>query len=330
MTRTSAWLWLVLLVACAQPFLISDYRLFQVTALLITTLALLGLNLLTGYGGQISLGHGAFYALGAYSTAILVDRCGWSPVAAVITGGGICLLFGGLFSLPALRLEGLYLALATFALAVCLPQVLKYKGFETWTGGVQGIGLLETRAPFGLPLSHDQWLYFFTLGVLTLGTWLARNLVTSHSGRVIIAIRDNPLAAAAMGIDLARYKTATFSLSALYTGFAGGLAALNLRFVAPETFGFTMSIGFVVGIVVGGPASLSGAYFGALFLTFVPDFAARLSKALPGAIYGVTVIVFATLLPGGLAGLSSNMRSPRRRDSGSSSGAIAARGSASE
>jgi branched-chain amino acid transport system permease protein len=276
---------------------------------LITSIALLGLNLLTGYNGQISLGHGAFYAIGAYTTAILIDQFNVPYPIAVPCGGVVCLVAGWLFGQPALRLEGIYLALATFALGVCLPQILKYKGIEHWTGGVQGITLMKPDAPFGLPLSADQWLYFFSLGFLLLVFWVAHNLVTSHTGRAIIAIRDNPIAAAAMGIDLARYKTTTFGVSAMFTGIAGGLSALTVQFVAPDSFQFLLSAGFLVGIVVGGLASLSGAIFGALFLQFIPNVADQISKAAPWAVYGVVMIAFAYLMPEGIAGYIRKARS---------------------
>ena len=151
--------------ACALPFVLSNYHVFQLTLVLVYAIALLGLNMLTGYNGQISLGHGAFYAIGAYCAAILMDKWGVPYWATLPVAGAVCLVAGFLFGLPALRLEGLYLALATFALGVSLPQLLKYHHIEQWTGGVQGITILKPSAPFGLPLNDDQWLYFFTLAV---------------------------------------------------------------------------------------------------------------------------------------------------------------------
>jgi branched-chain amino acid transport system permease protein len=190
-----------------------------------------------------------------------------------------------------------------------LPQILKYKGIAGWTGGVQGITLMKPDAPFGLPLSPDQWLYFFSLAFVILVFWVAHNLITSHTGRAIVAIRDNPIAAAAMGIDLARYKTITFGVSAMFTGIAGGLSALVVQFVAPDSFQFLLSAGFLVGIVVGGLASLSGAVFGALFLQFIPNVADQISKAAPWAVYGVVMIACAYLMPEGIAGYIRKARS---------------------
>jgi branched-chain amino acid transport system permease protein len=288
--------------AIALPFLVSDYRTFQLTLALIYAVALLGLNILTGFNGQISLGHGAFYAIGAYVAAIMMDRWGlpyWSTIPAA---GAVCLLAGFLFGLPALRLEGLYLALATFALAVAMPQVLKYKGLEEWTGGVQGIVILKPTPPFGLPISADQWLYFFTLAIVMVMFIAGARLVRGRVGRALVAIRDHPTAAAAMGIDTALYKSLTFGVSALYTGVAGALGAIAVQFVAPDSFGFFLSISFLVGVVVGGLASVSGAIYGALFIQFVPNLADHVSKSAPWAIYGLALIVLMHAMPTGVAG----------------------------
>jgi len=290
----------LIVVALALPFVLSNFRLFQFTLVFVNAIALLGLNVLTGYNGQISLGHAAFYALGAYTTAIMIDK--WSvPYALTIPVAGLlCLAAGFLFGIPALRLEGLYLALATFALSLAVPQILKY--FEHWTGGSQGIVLSKPDPPFGLPISPDQWLYFMTLGILMLLFWLAANLLASRTGRAIVAIRDNPIAAQAMGVDTALYKSLTFGVSAGYTGVAGALSALAIAFVAPDAYDVFLSITFLVGIVVGGLASVSGAIFGALFIQFVPNWAQDISKAAPWAIYGVLLILFMYVMPLGIAG----------------------------
>jgi len=284
------------------PFTIEDYWVFQLTLVMGSSIALLGLNLLTGFNGQISLGHGAFYAIGAYTQAILMSRFDVPYVLAVPLAGVVCLGFGMLFGLPALRLEGLYLALATFALGVSLPQLLKYKGLAGWTGGVQGISLTKPSAPFGLALSQDQWLYFFSLALVVACFLTARSLLRSHVGRSIIAIRDQPIAAAAMGIDVARTKTITFGVSALYTGIAGAMSAVAVQFVAPDSFTLLVSIDLLVGIVVGGIAQLSGAFYGALFLRFIPTITEDLSKSATGAVYGVILIGFVYAMPYGIAG----------------------------
>lgn len=296
-----------LAVAAVIPAFASDFELFKLTGVLIYAIALLGLNMLVGYNGQISLGHGAFYAIGAYVTALLVVHAGVPHWAAVPIAGCACLVVGFLFGLPALRLDTMYLAMATFALGAVLPTLAKYKGVERWTGGSQGLGLDEPSVPFGLPLSFDQWLYLFALLALVCLFAVAANLLHGRVGRAIVAIRDHPVAAQAMGINVVLYKSATFGISAMYTGMAGALAALALRYVAPDLFGVFLSLGFLIGIAVGGIASLSGAIYGAIFLQvlfFVVGVAARsLHTPHVYAVYGVVLILFLYFLPDGVAGL---------------------------
>ena len=292
---------LVLLVAALLlPTVVSGFRLYQLTQVLIYAIALLGLNMLTGFNGQISLGHGAFYGIGAYTAAIMMDRWDISYVWTIPVAGVICLIVGFLFGRPALRLEGLYLALATFSLALAVPQILKY--FEHWTGGSQGIVLTKPKAPFGLKLTEDQWVYLFTLGVTIVLFVLAWNLLRGRVGRAIVAIRDNHIAAEAMGVNNALYKSVTFGVSAAYTGIAGALSALAVAFVAPDTFNVFLSITFLTGIVIGGFATISGAVWGALFIQFVPNWAQDISKAAPWAIFGLFLIGFMYVMPRGIAG----------------------------
>jgi len=297
----------LLAAACILPFVVSNYRTFQFTLVLVYSIALLGLNILTGYNGQISLGHGAFYAIGAYATAIMMDKFGVPYWATLPIAGAVCLVVGFLFGLPALRLEGLYLALATFALGVSLPQLLKYHHLEKWTGGVQGIVIAKPAAPasltgLGLPLNPDRWLYFFTLAVTLVMFVLAWNLLRGRIGRAMVAIRDQHVAAEAMGVNNAMVKSLTFGVSAMYTGIAGALGAIAVQFVAPDSFNIFLSIVFLVGIVIGGLASISGAVYGALFIQFVPNIADEISKAAPWAIFGVFLIAFVYVMPMGIAG----------------------------
>lgn len=292
----------LLVAACALPFVLPGYLVFQLTMVIIYALALLGLNLLTGFNGQISLGHGAFFALGAYTTAILMSHAGWPywatlPAAALLGG-----VLGALFGLPALKLDGVYLALATFALGVATPQLLKHKGLEAWTGGSQGLVLDKPEAPWGLPLDGDQWLYFFCLGVALLLFAVAHNLLRGAVGLSLVAVRDHPIAAHAMGVDNARVKTITFGVSALYTSVAGGLSAVAVQFVAPDSFTVFLSITLLVGAVVGGLSSLSGAVYGAVFIQFVPGFAEKVSQAAPWAVYGAILLVLMLVWPTGVAG----------------------------
>jgi branched-chain amino acid transport system permease protein len=293
---------LLVVASCLLPFLLSNYRIFQVTLALAYSIAVLGLNVLTGYNGQISLGHGAFYALGAYVTAILMAKFGVAYWLTIPVAGLVCLVVGFLFGLPALRLEGLYLALATFALAVATPQLLKYKHLEEWTGGVQGIVITKPDPPFGLPINEDQWLYFFSLAITIVMFIFAWNLLRGRVGRAIVAIRDHPTAAETMGINTALYKSLTFGVSALFTGVAGALGAIAVQFVAPDSFNVFLSISFLVGVVIGGLASISGAFYGALFIQFVPNIADQISKAAPWAIYGIFLIAFMYMMPTGVSG----------------------------
>jgi branched-chain amino acid transport system permease protein len=294
-------------LACVLPFVLTNYRTFQATLVLVYAIALLGLNILTGYNGQISLGHGAFYAIGAYCAAILMDQAGMPYWATIPVAGAVCLIAGFLFGLPALRLEGLYLALATFALGVSMPQILKSHLLEKWTGGVQGIVINKPDPPaflaaLGVPLNADQWLYFFVLATAVLLFFLGWNLLRGRVGRALVAVRDHHTAAEVMGVNTALYKSLAFGVSAMYTGMAGALGAIAVQFVAPDSFNVLLSIVFLVGVVVGGLASLSGALYGALFIQFVPNLADEISKAAPWAIFGLFLIGFVYLMPTGVAG----------------------------
>jgi len=308
---------LVVLAAAVPVAFVSDYHLFQMTMVVVYGIAILGLSLLTGFNGQISLGHGAFYAIGAYTTAILMTTWDVPYWATLPASALVCAAVGFLVGLPALRLGGLYLALTTFALAVAVPQLLKYKLVDTWTGGVQGLVIDKPDAPFDLPLSPDQWLYLFTLAVAVVLYLIAWNLVRGRVGRAMMATRDHALAAEAMGINLAMLKTRTFAVSAMYTGLAGSLGAIAVQFVAPDSFGVFVSIFLFVGLVVGGVSSIGGTLIGAAFIEFVPNVADKVSKAAPGAVYGVLLIAVMFLLPAGAGGALAqvwrklNRRRPR-------------------
>ena len=295
------------LVLGVLPFVVSDYLIFQLTLVLSTSVAVLGLNLLTGYNGQISLGHGAFVAIGAYTAAITMDRLSLPYYLAIPVAGIACFVFGVLFGLPALRLEGLYLAIATLALGVALPQLLRYKRIADYTGGVQGISVMKPEAPLGLPITADQWLYLYTLAVALVCFLVARNIIHSHAGRAMMAIRDNATAAVAMGVNVARYKTITFGISAMFTGMAGALSALAVQFIAPDSFSFAVSINLLVGMVVGGFGQLSGAVFGAIFNHLLPVVTEELSKNATLAISGLIMIAFINWMPFGIAGLVTHL-----------------------
>ena len=292
-----------LVITAAIPFVAKNFYIFQITLAIIYGIAVLGLNLLTGFNGQFSLGHSAFYAIGAYTAAIMMENLGISYVWTIPAAAIVCFVFGFLFGLPALRLEGIYLALATFALAIAIPQILKSSVVEHWTGGVQGIVIIKPDAPFGLPLNSDQWLYIFTVITAIVMYLCAANLVKSRTGRALIAIRDHPVAASAMGINVALYKSLTFGVSALYTGVAGALGAIAIAFVAPDSFTFVLAVTLFVGLVVGGVGSIPGTIAGGFFILFVPNIAESVSKGLAGAVYGVILMLVIYLMPTGAAGL---------------------------
>lgn len=302
-----AGLFAILAIAALAPVFATDFQLFRFTNVLIYAIALLGLNLLVGYNGQISLGHGAFYAIGAYTTAILVVHFDLAHWIAIPVAGSVCLVVGFLFGLPVLRLQPMHLAMATFAVGAVLPSVAKYKGIDRWTGGGQGMGIDVPAVPFGLPLSFDQWLYLLTLATLTVSFVATANLLRGRIGRATLAIRDDPIAAQAMGIDIVVYKSAIFGISAMLTGIAGALAALAVRYVGPGMFGIFLSFGFLIGIAVGGIATLSGAIYGALFLQVIFLLVGTTARTLQTwnilLIYGLVLILFLCFNPHGVAGL---------------------------
>src|SRR5689334_11163620 len=290
----------VLAALIITPLLVKNFIIFQLTMLLIYGLAVLALNILTGGSGQFSLGQSAFYAVGAYTSAVLMEHYNINYALTLPVAGVVCFAFGFLFGQPALRLSGVYLALATFALATAMPQLLKLGYFEHWTGGVQGLVVTKPDAPFGLPMSQDMWLYYFTL-VITIGIYVASvNLLRSRSGRAFMAIRDNEIAASAMGVDVALYKTLAFGVSAGITGIAGGLSAIAVAFVAPDSYTINnLAIPLFLGMVVGGVGWLPGSFVGAAFIIFVPNIAESINKGLSGAVFGVLLFIVIFLVPHG-------------------------------
>jgi branched-chain amino acid transport system permease protein len=313
------WLWAALILLALLPVigggtgLIGNYGFLQLTLIVVFSIAVLGLNLLTGFNGQISLGHGAFFAVGGYTTAILMFHFGVPYWLTLPAAALVCFVAGYLFGLPALRLEGHYLALATFGLAIAVPQMLKYRHIEGLTGGVMGLQLDRANAPFGLPLTPNQWMFLVALAVAIVMFWFARNLLDSRSGRAMRAIRDHPMAASTMGINNAHYKAVTFGISALYTGVAGALFTIIFEFASPDNFRFELSIAILVGAVVGGIASLPGAVIGGVFVQVIEKYADAVARQLssllhlpievePWTIYGIALILLVYLMPMGIAG----------------------------
>jgi branched-chain amino acid transport system permease protein len=321
--------WLVavaVLFFVGLPTVISSFQASQWAYALIFAIAIMGLNILVGYSGQLSLGHGAFMALGAYASAILAHRYKMDylitiPIAGLLTG-----MVGFLFGVPALRLSALYLALATFALAVVMPSLIKRP--KDLTGGVQGISLPPVDVPqwakdafatlTGSPMTSDQWIYYLTLAYALILFWLAWNLVRHKAGRAMRAIRDGEVAAAASGVRVAGYKTLAFGISAFYGGIAGSLMGLATGFISPDTFPVSLSIQLLVGAVVGGLASIPGPLVGGIFAYFLPiesnqwvptqtwiptQIALTVEKAGPAVTYGVVLILIMIFASNGIVGL---------------------------
>jgi branched-chain amino acid transport system permease protein len=312
---------LAFLVAVLPSF-ISAFRAQQLAYVAIYLIALIGLNVLTGYTGQISLGHGAFMAIGGYTTAILIADHGvkdiWTiPIAGILTG-----VVGFLFGIPALRLSGLYLALATFAIAVSMPAVIKR--FEGFTGGGSGINLfglpdltasLTPVTVLGRELTFNDWLYYLCWTIALVGYVVAWLLLRGRTGRAFRAVRDSETAAQSSGVSLPKYKTLAFGVSAAYAGVAGSLFAIATTFVNPDTFPIALSILLLVGVVVGGLGSLVGLIAGAVFIQFLPIWSQQVSKSpgAPAVVSGVVLIALMFVLPMGVAGLVARLRTFTKR-----------------
>lgn len=290
------------------PLFAKSFVVFQMTLLLTYAIAILSLNVLTGITGQFSFGQGAFYAAGAYVTAILLGDYELPFSFALPVSGIVCFCFGFLFGLPALRLSGTYLALATFSLAAATPQILKLHFIEAWTGGVQGKVVIPPEPPLGLAITVDVWLYVITVVVAVATYVYTANLLNSPTGRAFKAIRDNEVAAYAMGVNVPLYKTMAFGISAAITGIAGSLSAIVVQYVAPDSFSITLSIGIFLGMVIGGVGWLPGSIAGAAFILFVPNVADDFAKGLSGLIYGVSIFFVIFLLPRGAQQIVLSLR----------------------
>ncbi|MFI7633729.1 branched-chain amino acid ABC transporter permease [Nonomuraea sp. NPDC049400] len=295
----------LLAAACYAPFQLAPFHVFQLTMVLVYAVALLGLNLLVGHAGQISLGHGAFFAVGAYATAILLDRWALPYPLTLPVAAGAAFVLGLAFGLPAMRLRGLYLALVTLAVAIFLVPLLKR--FEAVTGGSMGLTLAKPAPPAWSGLAEDQWLYFLALLVAVAAFLVAGSLLRSRVGRALHAIRDDEAAAEVMGVRLSSYKTLAFAWSAMFAGAAGCLYTWVIGFVSPDSFTVNLSITLLAGLVVGGLGSLSGPVLGALFVMFVPSIAQDINDAAPGVVFGLLIIAVMYVAPAGLAGLAGRL-----------------------
>jgi branched-chain amino acid transport system permease protein len=288
-------------VVAFLPRFISSYHALEWANVGIYFTALLGLNVLTGYSGQISLGHGAFMAIGGYTSAILIAHHGmrdvWTIPLAGLVAGGVGLAFG----LPALRLRGFYLALATFGVAVAFPALVQK--FDHFTGGSVGLPLT---------LHSNDWLYYLAWAIAGAGLLLGRLVLATPIGRAFRALRDSEVAAVSSGISPALYKTLAFGISSFYAGIAGALYAIAAAYVTPQTFPITLSLFLVVGLAVGGLGSLAGSVVGAILIQFLPPLAPHLGHAPPQVLEGAVLVAVMLLLPGGAAGLLRLVQSSRQ------------------
>jgi branched-chain amino acid transport system permease protein len=335
----------VVLIALVPRFT-SEFRLGQFTYVGIYFVALLGLNILTGYSGQITLGHAAFMAIGGYTAALLIlgqsgfellghqasdvlPQHGMRAIFTIPIAGLVTFVIGCLFGIPALRLAGVSLALATLAVSVSLPALAKR--FEHLTGGGGGLSLPLPHAPFGWDVSPPHWLYYeawVCAGILFVVAWL---LVRGRVGRAWRAIRDGEVAAVSSGVSPAVYKTLAFGISAAYAGIAGALFAIQVSYINPDTFPVTLSLLLLASVVIGGLSSLSGVIVGAFVLEFLPIYAQsppilhfHFAKQAGPVVFGITLMLIVLLIPGGAASLLGRVMRPvkawgNRAKSGSAS-----------
>lgn len=325
--RSPRTLWLALLgvLLVLFPFLhgwpffssfITEFRTFNATMFAVWLVVVLSMNLLTGYSGQISIGHAAVVLIGAFMTGILADQYAVPMPLAIALAGVFTGVAGGvLIGLPAVRLSGPYLAIATFALIITLPQILKLEGLTRWTNGALGIRIRELQPPGFVDrfLDQGQWLYYVTMATAVFLTIVFWNLTHSRYGRAFIALRDSEIGAEQMGVNVPLYKALAFALSSFYAGIAGGLFFMVQAFVGPESMGFFESILFLVAIVIGGLGTVLGSVFGALFLAFQAEAIEKLADLFAtaqnakGVIYGGLLVVTMLLFPAGLAGFVHNL-----------------------
>jgi len=294
---------LCLATACVAPFVLNGYGLYVLTLTGVFALVALGLNLLTGYAGQISLCHAAFFGVGAYATAILTQKVGLPYLLSILAGALLTAAVGAIVAVPAMRLKSLYLAIATLGFGVVLQKII----FE-WRGLTNGGGGLALNPPAiaGHELG-ETGLYYLTLALMTLGIWGAWNLSRSRTGRALLMIKESEIAAGALGIPAARYKVIAFAISAFYAAVAGGLFAYLVRYIHPENFSVGLSIAFLSMVVIGGLGTIGGSIVGAGFYVIVPELLRGIKDA-PGLVFGLLLVIVMVLMPQGLWGVVRYLR----------------------
>jgi branched-chain amino acid transport system permease protein len=298
---------LIVLLAAA-PLFASNYMIYLLSLMAIFTLVSVGLNLLTGFAGQISLGHAAFFGIGAYATALLSDKVAVPFVLALPIAALLTTAIGAMVAVPALRLKSLYLAIATLGFGVVVQKLL----FEwrSLTGGGGGLAVMPAHIG-ALALTTGSQMFYLATATACVGTWTANNLVRLRTGRAMIMLRDSEIAAATVGIPTSRYKIIAFALSAFYTAWAGGLYAYLVRYINPESFNIGLSINFLSMIVIGGLGTIPGSVLGATFYVAVPELFRGLKDA-PGLVFGLSVVAVMVFMPSGLWGFIKRLRRMQR------------------
>jgi branched-chain amino acid transport system permease protein len=300
------------IVLLSLPYTVASFRLGEITGALIIATAAVGLNLLTGFGGQISLGHAAFFGIGAYTTGILITRYHTSAPLAFVAGMALCFVVGVLVGVPALRLQGMYLALVTLAVGVIFPSLVRR--FESITGGSAGLFGVKYPAPSGAYFAGRAgqvlWLYWVSVVALGLAALIVWNLMRGRMGRAIVALRDNESAAIVMGVNRTVVRTVMFGISAAIAGLAGGLFAVDTGILTPDSFSLLFTINLLVAIVLGGRASFWGPVLGGFAVYYLPLWTANYSGGpIAGVIFGVIVILMVFTFRDGLVGAISRLAS---------------------
>jgi branched-chain amino acid transport system permease protein len=307
------------------PFTANAYFLYILNTIGIAAIAAIGLNILIGFTGQISLGHGAFFGVGAYAAAILATRLGVGFYLAIPAAGIITALVGMIFGVPSGRLKGLYLTIATLAGQFIIEYVLIH--WEGLTKGTMGITLPSPKI-FGWEITGDKAFFFLIFLSLVLTTWFAVNIMRSKYGRAFIAIRDNDRAAEGMGIPIFKYKLLSFGISSFYAGFAGALWAYYMVSVTAEPFNLSLSVEYIAMVIIGGMGNIPGAIFGATFITLLNELLRYLTGLLMNVgfitslglnmaplrefVFGLAIVLFILLEPRGIAELWRILRSSFR------------------
>jgi branched-chain amino acid transport system permease protein len=301
-----------LLVVLTVPLYATHYWMDVVDRIGIAVIGALGLNILTGFTGQISLGNAAFMAVGAYGTAYLAGHVGLPLALAIPLSGTLAAVTGMIFGVPSLRLKGLYLAMATLAAHFIMEFAATH--WNAVTGGVSGVSV-PAASMFGYALDSDYKLFYLIFPLMFFLVLFAKNLFRTKAGKAFVAIRDQDISAEVMGVNLFKYKLLSFGFSSFYVGVAGSLSAYQARYISPENFPITLAIDYLAMIIIGGMGSILGSILGAIFITGLPELlrlgASRLSDVFPAlvglfsslklGVFGLAIVLFLIFEPDGLA-----------------------------